>query len=72
MQSCQKELTLQIAQNFEDDVLLLDDMIKVLKNEIQAKKRSLSAGTSFDLSENHCGGDQSFSENGYTHSALIN
>ena len=46
-------------------------MMKVLKNEIQAKERSLSVGTSFDLSDNYCGGDQSFSEDDYTLSALL-
>ena len=40
--------------------------------EIQAKERSLSVGTSFNLSDNHCGGDQSFSEDDYTLSGLIN
>ena len=44
-----KELSLQIARNFEDDVWPLEDMMKVLKNEIQAKERSLPVGTSFDL-----------------------
>ena len=37
-----KELSLQIARNFEDDVWPLEDMMKVLKNEIQAKERLLS------------------------------
>ena len=46
--------------------------MKVLKSKIQAKERSLSFGTLFDLSDNHCGGDQSFSENDYTLSALVN
>ena len=67
-----KELNLIIARNFEDDVRPLEDMMKVLKNEIQAKERSLSVGTSFDLSDNYCGGDQSFSEDDYTLSALLN
>ena len=44
-----KELSLQIARNFEDDVWPLEDMMKVLKNEIQAKERLLPVGTSFDL-----------------------
>ena len=67
-----KELSLQIAKNFEDDVWPLEDIMKVLKNEIQAKERSLSAGTSFDLSDNNCSGDQNFSEDDYTLSALVN
>ena len=46
--------------------------MKVLKNKIQATERSLSVGTSFNLSGNHCGGDQSFSEDDYTPAALIN
>ena len=37
-----KELSLQIARNFEGGVWPLEDMIKVLKNEIQAKERLLS------------------------------
>ena len=67
-----KELSLQIARNFEDDVWPLEEMTKVSKNEIQAKERSLSAGTSFDLSDNNCSGDQSFSEDDYTLSAFVN
>ena len=46
--------------------------MRVLKNQIQAKERSLSVGTSFNLSDNHCAGDQSFSEDDYTLSALVN
>ena len=65
-----KDLGLKIAQNFQDDVWPLEDMIKNLKNEIQAKERSLSVGTFFNLSDNHCGGDQRFSEDNYTLSAL--
>ena len=34
-------------------------MMRVLKNEIQAKERSLSVGTSFDLSDNYFSIDQS-------------
>ena len=60
-----KELSLQIARNFKDDIWPLEDMMKVLKNEIQAKERSLSVRTSFDLSDNNCSGDQSCSEDDY-------
>ena len=67
-----KELSLIIARNFEDDVWPLEDMMKVLKNEIQAKERSLSVGTSFDLNDNYCSGDKSFSEDDYTLSTLLN
>ena len=67
-----KELSLQISQNFEDDVWPLEDMTKVLKNEIQAKECSLFVEISFNLSDNYCGGDQSFSVEGYTISALVN
>ena len=67
-----KKLSLLIAQNFEDNVWPLKDMMKVLKNGIQAKERSRSVGTSFDLSDNYCSGDQSFSEDDYTLSALVN
>ena len=67
-----KELSLQIARNFEGDSWVLEDMMRVLKNHIQAKERSLSVGTSFNLSDNHCAGDQSFSEDDYTLSALVN
>ena len=42
-----KELSLQIAQNFEDGVWPLEDMMKVLKNEIQAKERSFFVEISF-------------------------
>ena len=49
--------------------MAFEDMIKVLKNEIQAKKRSMSAGTSFNLSKNQCGGYNSFSDDDCTHSA---
>ena len=49
-----KELCLNIARNFEDDVWPLEDMIKVLKNEIQTKERLLSVETSFNLSDNNC------------------
>ena len=65
-------LSSQIARNFEDDVWPLEDMMKVLKNEVQAKERSLSVETSFDLSGNNCSGDQSFPEDDYTLSALVN
>ena len=65
-------LSSQIARNFEDDVWPLEDMMKVLKNEVQAKERSLSVETSFDLSGNNCNGDQSFPEDDYTLSALVN
>ena len=61
-----KEFSLQIGRNLEDDVWPLEDRMKVLKNEIQAMERSLSAGTSFDLSDNNCSGHQSFSEDHYT------
>ena len=54
-----KELSLLIARSFEEDVWPLEDMMKVLKNQIQAKERSLSVGTSFDLSDNYCSIDQS-------------
>ena len=67
-----KDLSLQITWNFEDDVWPLEDTMKVLKNEIQAQERSLSVGTFFNLSDNHCGGDQSFSDDDYTLLALIN
>ena len=66
-----KELSLQIARNFKDDIWPLEDM-KVLKNEIQAKEHSLSVRTSFDLSDNNCSRDQSCSEDDYTLSALVN
>ena len=59
-----KELILQIARNFQNDVWPLKFK--------QRKERSLSVGTSFNLSDNHCGGDQSFSEDDYTLSALVN
>ena len=52
--------------------MAFEDMIKDLKNEIQAKKRSMSTGTSFNLSKNHCGGDNSFWDDDCTHSALVN
>ena len=48
-----KKLSLLIAQNFQDNVWPLKDMMKVLKNGIQAKERSRSVGTSFDLSDNY-------------------
>ena len=67
-----KQLSSQIARNFEDDVWPLEDMMKVLKNEVQAKERSLSVETSFDLSDHNCSGDQSFSEDDCTLSALVN
>ena len=66
-----KELSLHIARSFEDDVWSLKDMMKVLKNEIQAKERSLSVATFFDLSDNNCSGDQSFSKDDYNLSALV-
>ena len=66
-----KELSLHIARSFEDDVWSLKDMMKVLKNEIQAKERSLSVATFFDLSDNNCSGDQSFSKEDYNLSALV-
>ena len=46
--------------------------MKVLKNEIQAKDRSLSVETSFDLSDNSCSRDQSFLADDYTLSPLVN
>ena len=67
-----KELSLLIARTFEDDIWPLKDIMKVLKNGIQAKERSRSVRTSFDLSDNYCSGDQSFSEDDYTLSALVN
>ena len=38
---------------FEDDIWPLGYLIKILKIEIQAKKRLVSVGTSFDLNSNH-------------------
>lgn len=38
---------------FEDDIWPLEYLIKILKIEIQAKKRLVSVGTSFYLNSNH-------------------
>ena len=42
------ELRVILSRKFENDVWRLDDMIKCLKTEVEAKERSLSIGTSSD------------------------
>ena len=68
-----KQLSLQIARNFEDD-----EFLDYGRHDECFKKWNSSKGTSvvcqnfFNLCDNHCGGDQGFSEGDYTLSALVN
>ena len=41
-------LRLRIACEFENDLWLLDDMLGILKKEVESKERSILIGTSFD------------------------
>ena len=42
------DLRLRIAREFENGVWLLDDMLGILKKEVERKKRSILVGTLFD------------------------
>ena len=38
-----------LSRNFQNDIWQLDDMLKILKREVEAKERSLSIGTSSEF-----------------------
>ena len=42
------DLRLRIAPKFQNDVQLLNDMLGILKKEVESKERSILVATSFD------------------------
>ena len=38
-----------LSRNFQNDIWQLDDMLKILKREVEAKERSFSIGTSSEF-----------------------
>ena len=43
------ELRVILSRQFENDIWRLDDMLKCLKTDVEAKERSMFIGTSFEL-----------------------
>ena len=43
------EIRVILSRNFQNDIWQLDDMLKILKREVEAKERSFSIGTSSEF-----------------------
>ena len=43
------EIRVNLSRNFQNDIWQLDDMLKILKREVEAKERSFSMGTSSEF-----------------------
>ena len=59
------EIRVILSRNFQNDIWQLDDMLKILKREVEAKERSFSIGTSSEF-------EPEKRDRNYTTSAFLN
>ena len=62
------DLRLRLSRNFENEVWILDNMLEMLKFEVEAKERSLTIATGFNFNDDRT----PFHQPDFTTSALSN
>ena len=64
------EIRVILSRNFQNDIWQLDDMLKILKREVEAKERSFSIGTSSEFEPEER--DRNYTTSAYLNSSLEN